>query len=563
MPPTRTSHSFTSVSGKASPGRHVSVDSDLSSELTNLERDTLSPTPDIQGPAPVRSTRSSFGDLDRRNYADPYSIPRPRLSRIYSGTELLDVADVPVATRPRPQYIKIHGRTFKPTAVFDTFWYWCSERHAIYERRRVGQPFPWTDDKYLQTSRFCNTFRVLDKVSQYLIREVIEKGSQDPTELVFRIVLFNIFTKPATWEVLVEELGPLEWSRYRRKDYIKVLTELNECQAIFTGSFLKNGPRLGYEDVFVNHLVLLEIMMDKDLAGIIQNAQYMAEIHSFFHSLPGMANFNAYQLLLNLSYSNIMQFSGMDFVVPCKGSIAGLVRIFGQEMQKLEKDPSLGEAIMRWFATHQTEQFRRLGLKPPKLGPKGQLMELADIEHALCEVDKYCRLSKKSFNLSDSDLEELREKFSTSYPSTAILPKAWTNPQRRVARRFPGGGFPAMLKQYVVQSLRGHRRAEDGSIEFHVHWSGYNRERDHTWEREWSLLEDSPAVVEEYRKKLGCVVDCVEDMRTTAKSREFLVFWSAFDAKDATWEPEARLRRDAPVVLAEFLRKRGMSTDAC
>ncbi|KAF5361452.1 hypothetical protein D9758_006260 [Tetrapyrgos nigripes] len=537
------------IDGKASSGRHASVDGG-SSQLTDLERDTLSPAPDFQGPTRVRSTRTLSGDINRRNYADPYSIPRSRLSRVYSKLDT-EVADVTVAMRPRPHTVKIHGHTFKPTIAFDTFWYWCSERHAIYERRQAGQPFPWTDDKHLQKWNFCNTFRVLDKVSQYLVREVIEKGSQDPTELVFRIALFSFFTKPATWEVLVQELGPLEWSRYKREDYRRVLSKLKALpdQTLYTGAFQKSGP-LWCKELFMNHLLLLESMMDKDLVGLIQGAEYMAEIFSFLRSLPGFAEFNAYQLLLNLSYSNVMNFSGMDFVVPCKGSESGLVKIFGREMMKVTKDPLLGEAAMKWLARHQTEHFRRLNLKPPKLGPKGRLMELADIEHALCEVDKYCRLAHPGIIGTNEKRKHLRRVYKLSndrFSTVTVFPKAWSNPERQVVRLYPGGGFPVVLKQYAIQSLKQHRRrTEDGSVEFLVHWYNYNSSEDDTWEQEWSLLEDSPAAVEEYRKKLGSVVERVDDMRKTANSREFLVVWSAFDVKDATWEPEAQLKRDAP-----------------
>ncbi|KAK7440013.1 hypothetical protein VKT23_017266 [Stygiomarasmius scandens] len=553
MPPTRLHQSETPVSATDS---ELTTLTEWPSDLTSCNSDRSSSTPssltsydDMEESSTLRSSRTTA----RRNYADPYSIPHPKLSRIFTRTESLDA--VP---QNRPKTIKIRGHTLYPTDAFDTFWYWCAERKLIDDRRRAGQSFPWTENKILQEWWFCNTFRILDRVSQYLVREVIEKGSQDPTELVFRIALFSTFTKPATWELLTEELGPLEWARYKRKDYQRVLSKAKANNiTLYTGSFQKPAPHFEYKDVFMNHLLLLEVMMDKDLPGKIQSAEYMAEIYEFMESLPGMGPFNTFQLLLNLSYSDVMHFSNMDFVVPGLGAVSGLVKLFGPSITRAkEADPDIEVAVIRWLARNQTDHFRRLQLKPPKL--KGRPMDLADIEHALCEVDKYCRLAHPKIK-GTSSRTELRKKYNVSdylHLPMPMIPKAWSNPKRRIERRWPDGSIPKCQKQYTVDSLLAHRRMEDKSVEFLVHWYGYDRPGDDTWEPEWSLLEDSPLVVEEYRNKIGSVIDYIDRMRKTSKGREFLVVWSGYDAKDGSWELESQLQQDAPGVLKKFLRSR-------
>ncbi|THU93856.1 hypothetical protein K435DRAFT_757117 [Dendrothele bispora CBS 962.96] len=545
MPLTRSHQSCTPVSATSE------LTTLTDSLLNSSEHRSTSWTSDEEIPAPKRTPRSTA----RRNYANPYSIPHPKLSRAFSKTESPTVS---VVIQSRPKTVKIRGHTLCPTNAFDTFWYWCAERKIIDDRRRAGQPFPWTENTILQEYPFCNTFRVLDKVSQYLIREVIEKGSQEPTELVFRIALFSVFTKPATWELLTEKLGPLEWVSYNRKDYQRVLSEAkSNKQTLYTGSFQKPGPSFEYKEVFMNHLLLLEVMMDKDLPGRIQNAKYIAEIHGFIESLPGMGPFNTFQLLLNLSYSDIIHFSNMDFVVPGLGAVSGLVKLFGSSITQAKvDDPDVEVAVIRWLANHQTEHFDRLKLKPPRLGPKARLMELADIEHALCEVDKYCRLAHPEI-MGTSNRKEFRRRYKMSddpYPAIPVLPKAWSNPTRRTERRWPGGAVPKCQKQYAIDRLLDHRRMEDGSVEFLVHWYGYNRPGDDTWEPEASLLEDSPLMVKEYREKIGFLVDYIGKKRKFAKGREFLVVWSAYDVKDATWEPESQLSQDAPKVLQSYLR---------
>ena len=61
----------------------------------------------------------------------------------------------------------------RDTEVFETYWRLASERHAIFERRLRGEPPPWTEDPILSKHKFTNAFRAADRVSQYVIRDVI------------------------------------------------------------------------------------------------------------------------------------------------------------------------------------------------------------------------------------------------------------------------------------------------------------------------------------------------------------------------------------------------------
>ena len=49
------------------------------------------------------------------------------------------------------------------------FYDYINERHAIYLKRFIGEPFPWTDDEILQTYSFCNVYRELDKVMVWIV----------------------------------------------------------------------------------------------------------------------------------------------------------------------------------------------------------------------------------------------------------------------------------------------------------------------------------------------------------------------------------------------------------
>ncbi|KAI6119414.1 hypothetical protein EDD16DRAFT_1692706 [Pisolithus croceorrhizus] len=394
----------------------------------------------------------------------------PKRSRLYSTRAPLPPLDVVV-----------RGKSFEPTLAFDTFWKLAAERHAIEERRRSGQPPPWTKDPILQNHKFCNTFRILDRGCQYLITEVIEKGSQDPTEVTFRVLLFSLFTNINTYETLRKNipafhLVEVQASRIRKK-----------AVAIYTGAYQKPAPDLGFAENFMNHLALMEVLM-QEMPDVLATAEYMADVFEWLRTFRSIGDFTAYQLLLNLSYSNVMSFSDHDFVVMCVGSRRGLRRCFREDIPR-----SMEVDLVRWMQSSQDEHFARLRLNFDGLGDQGHPMMLCDIEHTLCELDKYIRKCGQSSKgrpfVGTGELGEFR------------LPKAWSDEARQVVRiKNKEEAEPDIVEKFVVQSIRDHRLV-DGMLEFLVFWEGYE-EDEATWEPEDTLVEDAPTTVKAYMKTI-------------------------------------------------------------
>jgi alpha-glutamyl/putrescinyl thymine pyrophosphorylase clade 1/Thymidylate kinase len=64
----------------------------------------------------------------------------------------------------------------RPSMVFDTYWQFAAARQAVFFKRFVQSPPPWTNDPILQEYKFTNTYRASDRVSQFLVRHVIYEG---------------------------------------------------------------------------------------------------------------------------------------------------------------------------------------------------------------------------------------------------------------------------------------------------------------------------------------------------------------------------------------------------
>ena len=77
----------------------------------------------------------------------------------------------------------------KRQEIYDLYWYFACERQNIFIKKLNGEPSPWTTDEILQNYKFCNSYRVNDRVSQYLLKNVIYNGKKySDADMIFRII---------------------------------------------------------------------------------------------------------------------------------------------------------------------------------------------------------------------------------------------------------------------------------------------------------------------------------------------------------------------------------------
>lgn len=103
----------------------------------------------------------------------------------------------PSKNSPECETIAIGGTKLHITPVFYAYWRFAAERRRIFYRRLHRTAGHLTDDPVLRSFKFTNAYRASDRVSQYLIRNVIyrEDLPRDETNLFFRVLLFKLFNK--------------------------------------------------------------------------------------------------------------------------------------------------------------------------------------------------------------------------------------------------------------------------------------------------------------------------------------------------------------------------------
>ena len=275
----------------------------------------------------------------------------------------------------------------KRQEIYDLYWYFACERQNVFIKKLNGEPSPWTTDEILQNYKFCNSYRVNDRVSQYLLKNVIYNGKKySNDDMLFRILLFKLFNKESTWELLLDHFQDITLKTFNKEEYSKVLEEaISNGVKIYNDAYISCANKaFGYDRKHDNHLALLDKMFNIDkMHKKIIKCKTMKEGFDIIKSYPLIGNFMAYQLVTDINYSEAVNWKEDEFTVAGPGSLRGIKKCF------IDKENLSNEDIIRYMYEHQDKEFKRLNLNFKRIGNRP--LQLIDCQNIFCELDKYCR----------------------------------------------------------------------------------------------------------------------------------------------------------------------------
>jgi hypothetical protein len=275
----------------------------------------------------------------------------------------------------------------KPSAVYDTYWRFATERQRIFFARATGLGAV-TADPILRRHKFTNAYRASDRVSQYVIRHVLYKGEQTAAEIFFRTLLFKFFNRIETWELLVRHFGLPTAAKFDPKKYGRVLEKARgQGNRIYSAAYImpSGGKNSGYGRKHEMHLALLEQMVKAKAADRLQECKRMRDAFVYLRSFPTIGDFLAYQYIIDLNYSSAWNYSEMEFVVAGPGAIDGIRKCF------LDTGGLTEAELIRVVTERQEREFERLGLAFQSLW--GRPLQLIDCQNLFCEISKYARVA--------------------------------------------------------------------------------------------------------------------------------------------------------------------------
>lgn len=304
------------------------------------------------------------------------------------------------------------------SVAYEDYWHFAALRQERFEfllNRKTPPTIP-----ILSEYKFTNCYRVLDRASQFLVKNIVSDNRYSAPDIFFRTIVFKIFNKIETWGALEEKTGEISIHNFCDKDYINILSEMRENQLkIYSAAYIMPSGKKewGSSTKHENNIRMIKHMISIGMHEKIWTLRNLKEIYLNFLSIPSIGKFLAFQYAIDIAYNEESQASEDQFVVAGPGAIRGIKKCF----------PTASESdftkIIEHMVSVQHEEFARLGLRFSGLANRP--LQLIDCQNLFCEVDKYLRVKRPEM---DNKTTRIKQKYLPN-PQTIdyCLPKKWNS----------------------------------------------------------------------------------------------------------------------------------------
>lgn len=276
--------------------------------------------------------------------------------------------------------------------MYQPFFAFAKERHKIY-LRRVEQklPAPWTDDPILHKFRFTNVYRELDNVTLWFAKNARNRYESDPVATMMATVVFRLFNRNVTGEAIFNQqvfgnFTPFEMfldsgDAFAMEGPIRAFCGKGPyC----TGAYIINSPN-GMNKL-MGVLQMIQWVWERRMEFVDQIIQEQTLEKSWeqFRKINHIADFTSYEFVTDLRWTPLLRnATDIDtWANPGPGAMRGLNRLYGRPLEKKQqKHLFICEMRAILEASRNPELW-------PSYWPK---LEMREVEHTLCEFDKYER----------------------------------------------------------------------------------------------------------------------------------------------------------------------------
>jgi 5-hmdU DNA kinase-like protein len=305
----------------------------------------------------------------------------------------------------------------RPTTVFDTYWRFAAERQDIFRQRLLGNLWT-TGDPILRRFRFTNAYRASDRTSQFLIRSVLYDANWSWRDSFLRSLLFKLFNRIETWELLAAHLGAISAAGFDVNTFEGVLDHaIARGESIYSAAYIiPPASSFGERRKHSNHLRFIARLLTERVDERVAGCRSLRDVYNTLLAQPSLGPFLAYQFAIDLNYGPHLAFSEGEFVVPGPGARDGLAKCFSSFGDLTPED------VIRWTVDTQEAQFAERGVQFDDLW--GRPLQLIDCQNLYCEVSKYARVAHPEF-LGVAGRVRIKQRFA---PRTERL-SAWYPPK--------------------------------------------------------------------------------------------------------------------------------------
>jgi hypothetical protein len=275
-----------------------------------------------------------------------------------------------------------------PTPFFD----FAKERHKIYLRRHEQNlPPPWTDDPILHKYRFTNVYRELDNVTLWFAKNARHRYEGDNVATLMATVVFRLFNRNTTGEAIFCQQS---WGNFTAFEHFLETGDSfvmegpirSYCGAgpYCTGAYIINSPN-GMNKLR-GVLQMIQWVWDgrADVFRAMEQSGTLEATWSALTKFPHIADFTSYEFVTDLRWTSLLRDASdvMTWANPGPGAMRGLNRLHGRPLEKKQQ---------KHLFVCEMREVLEASRNPENWPSYWPALEMRDVEHTLCEFDKYER----------------------------------------------------------------------------------------------------------------------------------------------------------------------------
>jgi len=263
------------------------------------------------------------------------------------------------------------------------FFAYAKERQTMLLKRQEGKLPPWTDDPILGQFRFCNIFREDDTVTRWIRENIREPYADKKGDLVFALCAARLFNLPSTLQRLTDKGLLLNWNKAKVKKAVAGLEPVVNAAYIVIGrANMPKGEGI-IECLDVIHKFRHDLYKDiKKWSSIEATVELLSDFER-------MGPFLAYEIATDLRHTEVLSDANdIDtWANPGPGAARGLSRMIGEHKKFFKRQGKADRVVM----IELMQELLKLSRKRQYWPGNWQRWEMRDVEHTLCEYDKYLR----------------------------------------------------------------------------------------------------------------------------------------------------------------------------
>lgn len=267
--------------------------------------------------------------------------------------------------------------------MLEEFFNWMEERENIKWSKENGLPKPWTEDPIMQKYKFCNVFREDDTVTKWVKKNIRERWPKH-RNLWFALCVARRINLPSTLSHLDNLM--VDWDA--DEAYMRLMELKEQGKQVYNGAYmLTTGGRKAErnEDLCYNILQPLwekRKKISSDLEVFSDSMENSFNVLATGHT--GFSSFLAYEVICDMRYTRYLEKAkdSRYWGNAGPGAMRGLNRIYGRNLNKKLKPFHANEEMVKLL--NAAEKYIS--------DDWVENLEIREIEHSLCEFDKYQRI---------------------------------------------------------------------------------------------------------------------------------------------------------------------------